>query len=52
MPENTASGWTSLISHAQVLVCLAREQNVGELLEILTASHESERRVDRMGMNR
>jgi MarR family protein len=28
---------------------IAREQNVGELLEILTATHGSERRVDRMG---
>jgi predicted transcriptional regulator len=28
---------------------IAREQNVGELLEILTATRESERRVDRTG---
>jgi MarR family len=28
---------------------IAREQNVGELLEILTATHGSERRVDRTG---
>jgi hypothetical protein len=28
---------------------VAREQNVGELLEILTATHESKRRVDRTG---
>jgi MarR family len=31
---------------------IAREQNVGELLEILTATHESERRVDRTGTTR
>src|ERR1700739_2696344 len=31
---------------------IARGQNVGELLEILTAPHESERRVDRTGPSR
>ena len=106
MAENPAPGWSFLINHAQVLVCIgrdpgvrlrdigervgiteraahrivaeladagymtrrrngrrttkinahlplpdpiAREQNVGELLEILAATHGSDRRVDRSG---
>ena len=31
---------------------IAREQNVGELLEIVTATHESEQRVDRTRTSR
>ncbi len=35
--------------HLPLLDPIAREQNVGELLEILTATRESKRRVDRTG---
>ena len=35
--------------HLPVPDAIAREQNIGELLEILTATHGSERRVDRAG---
>jgi DNA-binding Lrp family transcriptional regulator len=39
-------------AHLPLPDAIAREKNIGELLEILTASHESVRRVDRMGISR
>jgi predicted ArsR family transcriptional regulator len=39
-------------AHSPLPEPIAREQNVGELLEILTGTHESERRVDRTGTTR